>query len=140
MRSPKNHSSIRIARASSAEQFPKNVKIRHHTDSALFAKGLSVGRGKVPRVEGAQNIRHAIRSGVEHGIIGRIGQSYGCDYDRSSTQVSGISQIADKARRFQGGDPIPRLNPRIQQYPFDLVENEPRKNQRMRAEDEIEEA
>jgi hypothetical protein len=51
--SQKSRSSIRIARASSAEQFPKNVKIRHHTYSAFFAKGLSVGRGKVARVEGA---------------------------------------------------------------------------------------
>jgi hypothetical protein len=36
--------------------------------------------------------------------------------------------------------PIPRLNPGMEQNPFDLVENEPRKDQRMTAQNNVQDA
>jgi hypothetical protein len=42
------------AGATTAEQFPENVEIRHHTNAMLFAERLYCGGGKVPDVSGAQ--------------------------------------------------------------------------------------
>jgi hypothetical protein len=65
----------------------------------LSAKRLDCGRGKVPRISSTQNIRRAIRRRVEDGIVGGIGQGNRLDYNRFD-EVSGIRQIARKARRF----------------------------------------
>jgi len=124
--SQENHSSILIARASKVEQLRKKRQDPLSHGFRVLCK--RPGRGKAARVEGAQYIRQAVGSSVQHGSSAGSEQNYGCD-DSRFDQVSGISQIAGKARRFQGGDPIPCLNPRIQQYSFDLVENEPGKNE-----------
>jgi hypothetical protein len=116
--------SRRIAGTATAEQFPENFQICHHTDAVLVAKHLHVGGGEVPCVSGTQNIRSAIRRSLEDRIVGWIGQGNRL-YDGRFHQVSGIRQIARKARRFASRDPVPHLNPGIEQYTFDLVENEP---------------
>lgn len=89
----------------------------------------------MPRISGAQNIRRR----VEDRIVGRIGHDNRLDDDRFH-EMSGVCQITCKARRFPGRDPVTRLNPRIEQYTFDLVENEPGQNQHIIAQDDIEEA
>ena len=64
--------SLRIAGVSSAKQLPQNLNIRHHADAVLFAKRLSGGSGKVLGIESAKNVRVAIGSCVEYGIVGGV--------------------------------------------------------------------
>jgi hypothetical protein len=90
------------------------------TDAMLSAKRLDCGRGKVPRTSSTQNIRRATCRRVEDGIVGRIGQDNRLDYNRFD-EVSGIRQIACKARCFAGRDPVPRLNAGIADLDDTLV-------------------
>jgi hypothetical protein len=117
-------------------RLPQNLEIRHHTDGMLSAESIDLWGGKVPGVSGAQDIRLAVRGRVQGRIVGWIGQRDRLDYN-GFNELSGIREIPREARRFGGRDPISRLDPRIEQNPFDLVENETRQNQRMRSQGNI---
>jgi hypothetical protein len=71
------------------------------------------------------------------GSSGRIGQRNWLDYDWLN-KVCGVPKGVSKTRRFIGGDAIPLLNSGIKKNTLDLVENEPRENQGMAAQNEVE--
>ena len=76
-------------------------------------------------ISGAENVSLACGRRIEDGIIVWIELNQWLRYCRLN-QVSYFRKIAGKPHNFIGGDPVPRLNPRIHQNALDLIENKPR--------------
>jgi hypothetical protein len=93
----------------------------------------------VPDVSGTEDVGPPIRGSVQDGIIGEIRQHERSD-DHRLNHVGHISQVPSEARRFARSDLIARLQSRIEEYTLDLVKNEPRQNESVNAEDDIEKA
>ena len=102
----------------------------------FIAESFSCGRTKMADISCAENVCLALGCRVEDRIVIRIELSQRF-HDDGLNQVSDFRKIAGKAHDLIGGDPVSRLNARIQQNPLDLIENKPRQYQRMSAQDRI---
>jgi hypothetical protein len=84
----------------------------------------------------AENVNPAIHRRVQDRIVGGIGQD-DRPVDYRLNQICRVGQILRKTRRFDGRNPVSRLYPRIEQDALDLFENEPRQNQNVSAENDV---
>jgi hypothetical protein len=122
--------------ACARKEFPEDVQVRHDADAVLDTEGLNGGRRKMANISRAQNVRIAVGSRVKDGVVIWIGQRHWLD-DRRFDQVRSFSEIACEPLRLLSCYPVPYLNPRVEKYAFDLIENVPRQNQCVRFEHEI---
>jgi len=84
----------------------------------------------MPGIPGAQDVRLPVCSRVQHSVVVRVGERDGLEYPWLN-EMRHLRESSCEAICLVGGDSIPKLNPRVKQHPLNLVENEPRQNQRV---------
>jgi hypothetical protein len=121
------------------KQLSNGIDISHHSNAMFITETFNCGRTKMADISGAENVCFALGCRVEDRIIIWIELSQRF-HDDGLNQVSDFRKIAGKTHDLIGGDPVPRLNARIEQHALDLIKNEPRQYQRMSTQDRIQDA